>query len=341
MLLETAKEILRKEIEYTTLSPSLDDIDFNFIGGEPLMAFPLIKEICEWAWEQNWHLPFIFYATTNGTLLNEEMKNWFRKHADKIVLGLSVDGKSGMQYLNRGCSSENLSIDFIYSCWPEQQFKMTISKETLPLVAEGVIYMHEKGLSLSTTIAQGVIWNHRDAVIYREVLNDLLVYYMEHSDVVPTALFTKNISKMFQPYGVNNKCCGSGDTLVTYDFTGKSYPCILFTPIVLGKDVSEEVSKFDFSDKANLVDPSCKQCPIVNLCFTCYGFNYKLRRNLALRDKSCCEMIFEEVKVACYYQKYIMQQIQEDTTLSQEEFDYLAMLDKAITILDEYSLMAD
>lgn len=60
MLLETAKEILRKEIEYTTLSPSLDDIDFNFIGGEPLMAFPLIKEICEWAWEQNWHLPFIF-----------------------------------------------------------------------------------------------------------------------------------------------------------------------------------------------------------------------------------------------------------------------------------------
>ena len=215
MLLETAKEILRKEIEYTTLSPSLDDIDFNFIGGEPLMAFPLIKEICEWAWEQNWHLPFIFYATTNGTLLNEEMKNWFRKHADKIVLGLSVDGKSGMQYLNRGCSSENLSIDFIYSCWPEQQFKMTISKETLPLVAEGVIYMHEKGLSLSTTIAQGVIWNHRDAVIYREVLNYLLAYYMEHSDVVPVALFTKNISKMFQPYGVNNKCCGSGDTLVT------------------------------------------------------------------------------------------------------------------------------
>ncbi|MGG6548376.1 UNVERIFIED_CONTAM: hypothetical protein NY100_23500, partial [Prevotella sp. 15_C9] len=88
----------------------------------------------------------------------------------------------------------NLSIDFIYSCWPEQQFKMTISKETLPLVAEGVIYMHEKGLSLSTTIAQGVIWNHRDAVIYREVLNYLLAYYMEHSDVVPVALFTKNIS---------------------------------------------------------------------------------------------------------------------------------------------------
>lgn len=36
-----------------------------------------------------------------------------------------------------------------------------------------------------------------------------------------------------------------------------------------------------------------------------------------------------------------MQQIQEDIPLSQEEFDYLAMLDKAIAILDEYSLMTD
>ena len=46
-------------------------------------------------------------------------------------------------------------------------------------------------------------------------------------------------------------------------------------------------------------------------------------------------MMFEEVKVACYYQGYIMQQIQEDTSLSQEEADYLNMLDKAIAVLGE------
>ncbi len=69
------------------------NIEIDLFGGEPLMAFSTIKEIVEYAkeQEQKYNKTIRFTMTTNGTLLNEEIMEYLDKNMGNIVL--SIDGR--------------------------------------------------------------------------------------------------------------------------------------------------------------------------------------------------------------------------------------------------------
>lgn len=96
MSLELAQKIILKEFEEVRKSPQSEGLKIDLFGGEPLLNFSMIKDLCEWLWQQSIDQPYIFYATTNGTLLNKEKQKWFRQHKDDFVLVMSVDGDSAM-----------------------------------------------------------------------------------------------------------------------------------------------------------------------------------------------------------------------------------------------------
>ncbi len=62
-------------------------MEIGFIGGEPLMEFELLKQIFSYTCSNYSNTEHIFYATTNGTLLNDEIKEWFSEHKSCFVLG--------------------------------------------------------------------------------------------------------------------------------------------------------------------------------------------------------------------------------------------------------------
>ena len=97
-----AKEIILREAQFVKESNDFDEMEIDFMGGEPFMNFPLIKEIVEWLEGGVIHVPYICFATTNGTLLTDEIKNWLRQHKNTFVAGASYDGNSEMQSANRG-----------------------------------------------------------------------------------------------------------------------------------------------------------------------------------------------------------------------------------------------
>lgn len=61
MPLITAKDIIQKELS----DPDLSVIEFH--GGEPLLNFPLIRDLCEWFWQSFPEKKMGFFLTTNGT----------------------------------------------------------------------------------------------------------------------------------------------------------------------------------------------------------------------------------------------------------------------------------
>ena len=61
----------------------------NFFGGEPLLEWPLIKQLTEWI-EENYTDCFNLGITTNGTLLSEQIIDFLYEH--KITPLLSMDG---------------------------------------------------------------------------------------------------------------------------------------------------------------------------------------------------------------------------------------------------------
>lgn len=69
MSFEMAKEIILKEAHMVAESDRFDEIQVDFMGGEPLMNFPLIKQIVEWLKNGGIDIPWICFASTNATLL--------------------------------------------------------------------------------------------------------------------------------------------------------------------------------------------------------------------------------------------------------------------------------
>ena len=51
----------------------LEEVNIDFFGGEPWLKFDLIREVCEWVWDRKWKNKYIFYTTTNGTLVHGEI----------------------------------------------------------------------------------------------------------------------------------------------------------------------------------------------------------------------------------------------------------------------------
>ena len=303
MSVDLAKKIILKEAQFVKDSQNFDEMEIDFMGGEPFMNFPLIKEIVEWLEGGVINIPYVCFATTNGTLLTDEIKNWLREHKNTFVAGASYDGNSEMQSTNRGTDKYNLDLDFFNELWSYQPFHMTISKETLPNLAQGVLDIHKKGYKFDASLAEGVDWTLEDSLIYREQLCVLKDTYLKNDSLTPFNRLTRyiNVSNVSATEKIQEKWCGAGKYMATYDIDGKKYGCHMFTPVVLGdKALLADMVEWDAPEST--ADNYCKNCVLRNFCSTCAGFNYKYRGHLAIRDKRWCPMILAEALTACEFQ---------------------------------------
>lgn len=94
---------------------------------------------------------------------------------------------------NRGCYNESLPITWANRIWPSQHFKMTVSKETLSDYADGIVYFIKRKILVQPTIALGIEWGIRDAIIYRNQLAILCSFYLENRHIKPIPLFIRPI----------------------------------------------------------------------------------------------------------------------------------------------------
>lgn len=321
MSLDTAKRIIDKEFKDFEQSGDKGILKVDFFGGEPLLNFNLIKDLSEWIWEQDYPINYVLSVTTNGTLLNDEMKKWFTTHKKHFRLILSVDGTEEMQRNNRGCRQEQLPIDYVRETWPDLYLKSTMSKESLKTFAEGVIYMLEKGYNVASSIAIGEDWDKDDAAIYRRELEKLAEYYLEHIDIEPMPLYTRVFAELMEPFCNNTpiKGCGTGTSMAAYDVDGTAYPCHLFLPVVHGKNIKKELAEIDFYDNDKLFDDDCRKCGFAQICRTCYGFNFNDRGNVNKRDKRVCEMLLAEAQVLSAFQINYLVKISKTRKLAYNE----------------------
>lgn len=304
MSLDLAKELILKECLEVQKSSIFHELEIDFMGGEPMTNFELIKDLVEWTEKNPLPVPWIFFVTSNGTLFDEKKKAWFKKYRHLIVVGVSYDGTSEMQRINRDTKHESVDMEFFHKTWPLQPFHMTISQETLPNLADGILEIQRKGYALEASLAQGVNWNNDDAEIYYQQLAKLSTAYLEDPSLCPINLLSlavnvqasKRVSEQRQ-----KRWCGSGTHMITYDVDGKAYGCHLFTSVVLG-DKAREIDSIEWSCPEATEDPYCKECVLKLTCPTCAGFNYRFRGDISQRDHNRCRMAFVEKFMACQFQ---------------------------------------
>ena len=66
---EMAIEIIERELR---MEDGVETVEFDFIGGEPLLEFDTIRTVVEYITAREYGKDYIFFATTNGVPLDEE-----------------------------------------------------------------------------------------------------------------------------------------------------------------------------------------------------------------------------------------------------------------------------
>ena len=266
--------------------------------------------------------PYMFFASTNGSCLTEEMKNWFIIHKDRICLGLSLDGTPQMNYTNRGYYIPDDVLDFFVTTWPHQSVKMTISPNTISNIGDGIIFAHKKGFEVSVNLAYGINWDKKLVPIYEQELRKVLQFYLDNPNIKPCSIFDKTVKEIFYTTPLK-RFCGAGKQLKAFDIDGNMYPCHVFGPNTLNISDWEKIKQLDLSHDEDLfIDKECTGCPIQRICPTCHGMNYLERGDVGKRDKRLCPFIKTEKKLLCLYLKETI--LQKDIN-ELNETDYLEL----------------
>lgn len=288
MSFETARDILDRELGKT----DMESLTIDFFGGEPFLEFPTMKRVCEYVWSRDWDVEYKFFVSTNGTLVHGEIQDWLAEHRESFWVGLSYDGTPAMNDLNRDRSSNRIDLPFFAANWPTQGVKMTVSRETLPSLAEGVRFLHRQGFSVNCNLAYGPDW---DSDQWNEVLQaqllELIDFYVENPHITPCSMLGMEIPYVAMADKLEyTKWCGAGTNMKVYSPDGRCYPCHFFEPMAVGEEMAECSLSIDFANAAQLKDRECDGCTLMPICPTCYGSNYAATGNITKKDKDLCAL---------------------------------------------------
>ena len=292
MSFDMAKKSLLRQIQ--TLGNDYTEFDVQFMGGEPMMVFPLLKSISEWLWQQHFNQKLRqIFAVTNGTLIDETNIAWLEQNKDRFCLGLSFDGNRLMQDLNRSSSAARVKLDFFAKLWPNQTVKLTISPQTLSTLSDGVKFLHEAGFSsITADLAMGkhVTWDKEHLKVLNTQLHLLMEYYLANPNLHPFSMLDICIDDVMMPNRLRQKNCSCGEDLVCIDCDGIEYACHLFSPVTISVEEAREVkAHVDFHDHASFISPTCEKCLLHSICTICPGMNYICNHDISKQSTFTCQ----------------------------------------------------
>lgn len=331
MDIETAKRIIDFELAN---SSEYDGIEFDLFGGEPFLVFDLLKAVTEYICEKKGTMPCTVFATTNGTLIHGEIQTWLENHSGCFICGLSLDGTREMHNLNRSNSYDSIDLPFFLRLYPDQDVKMTISQETLPNLAEGVIDMHRKGFLVSCNLAFGIDWSNPNnvSVLNRELMK-LIEFYLENPTIEPCSMLEMGFNNVAHYENTSFRFCGAGKSMRAYDVDGQAYPCQFFMPLSVGPEKAKTSQTMVFPKdviRDDLLDEKCRKCVIQSACPNCFGANYAASGNIYYRDDNMCRLTKIMLKARSYFRGKQWELGQLDQTLED-----LPVLLKAIVMIQE------
>lgn len=293
MTIDTAKKCI--DWIFENVPDDMSGVEIGFIGGEPMLEFELIKSIIEYTQEKKTSEEYIFYATTNGTVLNDDMKAWLVENKDIFVLGLSLDGAPETHNHNRNNSFDKIDIDFFAKTWPYQGIKMTLSEYSLQHLAKNVKYAHSLGFCEidGVNLFEGEFdWGDEKYIkMLIPQLEELVKFYVENDNLRLDQMMNRKLEMCEGKNRSKKKWCGIGNGAIFFDVDGTRRPCPFVTPMTFEEKALEEICSYDYGKTEDFIDDYCfDNCYIYPVCPHCAGANYLTQKTFKVRDKSKCKI---------------------------------------------------
>lgn len=317
MSLATAQKIVDFVMK---LAPPRRSVEFSFFGGEPLLRFDLIKEIVAYIREKEAESgkAVALSITSNGTVLNQAMLEFFKK--EKIDLCISLDGPAQVHNLKRvykngrGSFAEVMRKLQMAMGWLEGvQVNAVYGPETLDALPETVAFFRGVGIpSIHLNPDIQASWREDSCrkfpQIYRQIADQYIQSYQGAQEVAINFIDSKIILFLKGGYG-SQDICGMGETEWGFAPSGNIYPCERF----IGEDdeltfcLGNIYSGLDLGRRCAIVqgrgnrNEACKCCEVRRYCMNwCGCTNHYMTGRIDLTGPALCQMEKAAIKAAEY-----------------------------------------
>lgn len=243
--------VARQSVDYLVWrSGSRPDLQVTFFGGEPLLNYPVLKQVVEYGREVEklGRKKFLFELITNGTLLTKDIVDFLVK--EKFLLFISIDGWREMHNYQRPSLDKHDCYDTIVANarYANEQYKLhglpapkvraNLTNKFHDSAAVGK-YLESLGF---TTIGVGPIepLSHGDpspsaltedqademSLIADKTMADCLEQLSRGERLGPFlgTQFNKTVQKL-EPRTTLGITCGIGRNTVVVDNKGNLFPC--------------------------------------------------------------------------------------------------------------------
>ncbi|GAW31613.1 thioether cross-link-forming SCIFF peptide maturase [Carboxydocella sp. JDF658] len=300
-------------------------VEIDFFGGEPLMNFPVVKNLVAYGKEAAAAAgkKIKFTLTTNALLLTEEIERWLNEEEMAVVL--SLDGRPEVHDRMRprldGSGSYQRTVDhilrFVNSRNQENYYVRGTFTGLQPDFAADVIYMADLGIKhLSVEPVVGA--PEEDYALKEEHLPQLLAEYERLTEEFlrrqetgqPFTFFHFNLDLTGGPCLAKRLSgCGAGHEYLACDPEGNLYPCHQFVrnkdfwlgTVDTGVEKPELVQRFQEAHVFN--KQKCQNCWARYLCSGgCHASNYHSHGHLLEPYEMGCALEKKRLECAIYIQ---------------------------------------
>jgi len=284
------------------------NIYIGFFGGEPLLAFSLIKKVVKFSLDKSkdYEKELTFGVVTNTTIVTPVMIEFFKKH--NILLEISIDGDKASHDLHRKYSSGKGSFETVTSSlalmkkmnYNPYSALILVTPDTVSRFARNMIFLDKYDF---TTIKKdhdpSADWNDFELEQYSMEYNKLCTYALDKikkNEGIKYAFISNGLKYLLgktEPH-VKNNFCGAGYSYITVAPDKTVYPCARFFFLDSLK-ISDNIDEFcDDHDKSifyncgvnDKVDiKKCSFCSDKDFCRNysgvyCLAKNYMSNKNM-------------------------------------------------------------
>lgn len=231
----------KKTINETTIERAVDFFHpfFNetkthvaFYGGEPLLAFDRIEQAVTLLLKKNetGNRKLDFSLTTNGTLINQRMLDFFNRHQFSLIL--SFDGLAQDAGRKNGTKEKMLKRTKQIRTYPDIYFEINsvFSPHTVSSFSQSMRFLvQQSGATVTYNIATQEEWDPEHLRTLEgelERLSDFLSAHYKETGTIPVKNFRFNKNKNVKKKGIFR--CGAAGYRMSISPEGDIWGCSLF-----------------------------------------------------------------------------------------------------------------
>lgn len=274
MSLDTADKVIEFILNEMKKDPEdKNPLQIVFHGGEPLLNFDIIKYLNKSLNELVRDRQIIYDMTTNGTILNDEIKDFIKDELDSF--SISIDGIKESHDENRvfsnGLGSYDLVIKNAKKLLEEGvqiRARMTFNEHNVNNLFESVVNLYKLGFKyIVPAIDFYANWDDDSLEILSNEMDELIEFKKENRQAEISLTNIKMLNK-------KKGDCFGGTCSFTIDAKGLIYPCTfavskanyVIGDIKRGNNCLDE-KKIDELKKVNFSDnKACLKCTRHDYC---------------------------------------------------------------------------